>query len=330
MTERERVLKALTHKQTDIVPYNLDLTDDVYKRLVEYFGDKDFYAKTGSHLAQERNESFTKLDDHRTRDMFGAVWLLDQEGDFGVVENCLLSEPDFNNYTFPEPDEKLIREKCERLEKQTDKFRMYIIGFSMYERAWSLRGVENILMDFILEKDFVHELLDRIAEYNMKVIDIVAEYDIDCLFFGDDWGQQKGLIMGPEIWREFIKPRRKKEYEYIKSKGMYIAQHSCGDIYDIFPDLIEIGLDIYNTFQPEIYDIRKVKKEFGNELTFYGGVSTQHVLPYGTAEEVKAQTRELMEVMGKDGGYICAPTHSIPNDVPTENILAFLDAVHNQ
>jgi len=330
MTERERVLKAVAHKQTDIVPYNLDLTDDVYKRLAAYYGDKDFYAKTGSHLAQERNESFTKVDEHRIRDMFGAVWLLDQEGDFGVVENCLISEPNFDSYTFPEPDEKLIREKCERLQKQTDKFRMYIIGFSMYERAWSLRGVENILMDFILEKNFVHELLDRIAEYNMKVIDIVAQYDIDCLFFGDDWGQQKGLIMGPEIWREYIKPRRKKEYEYIKSKGMYIAQHSCGDINEVFPDLIEIGLDIYNTFQPEIYDIRKVKKEFGADLTFYGGVSTQHVLPYGTAEEVKAQTRELMEVMGKDGGYICAPTHSIPNDVPTENILAFLDVLQNQ
>jgi len=330
MTERDRVLRALSHKQTDIVPYNLDLTDDVYNRLVKEFKDEKFYSKTGSHLAQERNESFTKLDDKHIKDMFGAIWLLDQEGDFGIVENCLLEEPNLNNYTFPEPDEKLIREKCERLEKQTDKFRMYIIGFSMYERAWSLRSVEKILMDFILEKDFVHELLTKIAEYNMKVVDIVSEYDIDCIFFGDDWGQQKGLIMGPQIWREFIKPRRKEEYDYVKSKGMYVAQHSCGDIYDVFPDLVEIGMDIYNTFQPEIYDIRKVKKEFGNDITFYGGISTQNVLPFGTADEVRAQTRELMEVMGVNGGYICAPTHSIPNDVSTENIKAFLDIVQNQ
>lgn len=330
MTERDRVLQTIAHRQTDIVPYNLDLTGDVYERLADFFGDEDFYAKTGSHLAQERNESFEKVDDHRIRDMFGAVWLLDQEGDFGVVENCLLEEPNLDNYQFPEPDEKLIREKCKRLEKQTNKFRMYIIGFSMFERAWTLRSMEKFLMDFILEKNFAHTLLDRIAEYNMKVINIVAQYDIDCLFFGDDWGQQKGLIMGPDIWREFIKPRRKKEYAYVKSKGMYVAQHSCGDIYDIFPDLIDIGMDIYNTFQPEIYDVKKVKAEFGNDLTFYGGVSTQNVLPFGTVDDVKAQTRALINVMGKNGGYICAPTHAIPNDVPTENILALLEVLQKQ
>ncbi len=330
MTERERVLRSLAKKESDIVPYNLDLTDDVKQRLINHYGDPDFYSKTGSHLAQERNESFTVLDEHRTQDMFGAIWLLDQEGDFGVVENCMLPEPNLKSYTFPEPDEALIREKCERLQKQTHKFRMYTIGFSMYERAWSLRGVENILMDFVLNPAFVHELMDRIAEYNKQVVEIVSQYDIDCIFFGDDWGQQKGLIMGSKIWRDFIKPRRKDEYAFVKSKGMYVAQHSCGDIYKVFGDLVEIGMDIYNTFQPEIYDIRKVKQEFGKDITFYGGVSTQHVLPYGTPEEVKNQTKELLEVMGKDGGYICAPTHSIPNDVPTKNIEAFLEVVQNQ
>ncbi len=330
MTERERVLRSLAKQESDIVPYNLDLTDDVKNRLTDYYKDASFYSKTGSHLAQERNESFTVLDEHRTQDMFGAIWLLDQEGDFGVVENCMLPEPTLRNYTFPEPNEALIKEKCERLQKQTDKFRMYTIGFSMYERAWSLRGVESTLMDFVLNPTFMHELMERIAEYNKQVIEIVSQYDIDCIFFGDDWGQQKGLIMGPKIWRDFIKPRRKDEYAFVKRKGMYVAQHSCGDIYEVFPDLVEIGMDIYNTFQPEIYDIRKVKREFGKDITFYGGVSTQHVLPYGTPEEVKTQTQELLDVMGRDGGYICAPTHSIPNDVPTENILAFLEVVQKQ
>lgn len=330
MNSRDRVIRTLNNQESDIIPYQLDLTDDAYKRLQEFYNDEDFFSKTGSHLAQERNESFVKIDETHIQDMFGAIWLLDQEGDFGIVSNKILEEPNFNNYTFPEPDEKLIREKCARLEKQTDKFRMYIIGFSMYERAWSLRGVEDILMDFMLNEKFVHELMEKIADYNKKVVSIVSEYDIDCIFFGDDWGQQKGLIMGPKVWRDFIKPVRKDEYAYVKSKGMYVAQHSCGDINDIFPDLVEIGLDIYNTFQPEIYDIRKVKKEFGRDITFYGGVSTQHTLPFGTPDDVRKQTRELMEVMGKDGGYICAPTHSIPNDVSTENIMAFLEIVQNQ
>ena len=94
--------------------------------------------------------------------------------------------------------------------------------------------------------------------------------------------------------------------------------------------MIEIGLDIYNTFQPEIYDVAKMKREYGKDLTFYGGISTQQLLPKATPDEVKAEMRRLMGILGKGGGYIVAPTHAMPNDIPTENILAFLEVVQNQ
>lgn len=330
MTNRERVLMALRHEQPDVVPYQLDLTDEVYCRLQKYFNDEFFYEKTGSHLAQERNESFTTLSETKFRDMFGVLWNREQEGDFGVVEDYILKDADFGDYVFQKPDEKLIREKCERLEKQKDKFRMYIIGFSLFERAWTLRSMPELLMDFMLNKEFAGELLDRIVEYNLAVVDIAAQYDIDCIFYGDDWGQQKGLIMGPALWREFIKPRLKRMYDRVKEKGMYVAQHSCGDISEVFPDLIELGLDIYNTFQPEIYDVAEMKRLYGDKITFYGGISTQRLLPNGTPEEVKNEMRRLMDILGRDGGYIAAPTHSMPNDIPTENILAFLKVVQNQ
>jgi len=330
MTCKERVLTALRHEQPDIVPYQLDLTDDVYRRLQGYFRDDGFFARTGSHLAQERNESFTEVDATLFYDMFGVLWSREQEGDFGIVKKKVFNEADFGAYVFPEPDAALIREKCARLEAQPEKFTMYIIGFSLFERAWTLRGFNEILMDFLLEKQFAGRLLDRIVEYNLKVVDIVAEYDVDCIFFGDDWGQQKGLIMGPHIWREFIKPRLREQYDYVKSKGMYVAQHSCGDIRGVFHDLVEIGMDIYNTFQPEIYDVAKMKREYGDDVTFYGGISTQRLLPFGSPDDVRRETREIMDVAGKNGGFIAAPTHSIPNDVPTENILAFLDVAQNQ
>jgi len=98
----------------------------------------------------------------------------------------------------------------------------------------------------------------------------------------------------------------------------------------IFPDLIELGLDIYNTFQPEIYDVEFMKKEYGAKLTFYGGISTQQLLPRATPEEVKKETRRLMNILARNGGYIVAPTHDIPEDVPLENVLAFLEVVQNQ
>jgi len=330
MTEKERVILALSHQQPDITPYQLDLTDLVYARLQEYFHDDDFFSKTGSHLALERNESFTEVSPTEFYDMFGVLWDRKHEGDFGFVTNKVLPDAEFGDYIFPEPDEKLIREKCERLVKQPDKFTMYIIGFSLFERAWTLRGFSEVLTDFLLEKKFANELLDRIVEYNLKVVDIVSGYDIDCVFFGDDWGQQKGLIMGPPMWHEFISPRLKTQYDHVKSKGMYVAQHSCGDIREVFSDLVDLGLDIYNTFQPEIFDVAYMKREFGRSVTFYGGISTQRLLPFEKPDIVRSEVQRIISVVGEDGGYICAPTHAIPNDVPTENIIAFLDTVRNQ
>lgn len=330
MTCRERVLRALAHEQTGLVPYQIDLTEEAYKKLEAYSDDPDFYKKLGNHLAQERNESFTGLSKTLFRDMFDVVWSREQEGDFGIVKDALLTEPSLHGYTFPVPDEELIRKKCAKLEAQKDKFRMYIIGFSLYERAWTLRSIPELLMDMISSEDFVHELLERIVAYNKAVVDIVAGYDIDCIFYGDDWGQQKGLIMGPDQWRKFIRPRLKELYSQAKEKGFYVAQHSCGDISDIFGDLVDLGLDIYNTFQPEIYDVKKMKTLYGNYVTFYGGVSTQQLLPFATPGQVKTETRTLMETLGRGGGYIAAPTHAIPNDVPVQNILAFIEAVQNQ
>ena len=200
---------------------------------------------------------------------------------------------------------------------------MYIIGFSLYERLWPLQGIEQPLEDFLLEPEFIDEVLDGIVEYNCKVVDIVAQYPIDCIFYGDDWGQQQGLIMGYPLWKRFIKPRLKKMYDHVKKYGMYVAQHSCGDCRQVFPDLVELGLDIYNTFQPEVYDIVDFKERFGKDLTFYGAISTQKILPFKTPEEVKAEMHRIMDILGKDGGYILAPTHAMPGDIPEENVLAF-------
>jgi uroporphyrinogen decarboxylase len=330
MTDRERVLMTLRHERPDVLPYYLDLTDQVYKRLTEYFHDKDFFEKTGSSLAQERNESFTALSPTRFRDMFGVVWNREQEGDFGIVQEYILKDADFGDYVFPIPDEKLIRAKCERLKKNKDKFTMYAIGFSLFERAWTLRSMTELLIDFKCNKEFAGELLDRITGYNLAVIDIAAEYGIDCIFFGDDWGQQKGLIMGPYLWREFIKPRLREMYGRVKKYGMYIAQHSCGDISEVFPDLVELGLDIYNTFQPEVYDVAAMKKAYGGRITFFGGISTQRLLADSGPQDVKREMIKLIRILGENGGYIIAPTHAMPNDIPTENILMFLDVVQNQ
>lgn len=176
MTKKEIVIRSLQKKESPAIPYFLDMTDEIKEKMIAYTGDPQFFVHSGSYLAQERNESFTDLGNGMFRDMFGVVWDKGaQEGDFGISKSWPLTEAEIGDYQFPEPEEALIREKCERLAAQKDKFTMYIIGFSLYERLWTLHGVEDTLMDFLAEPEFIDEVLDKIVEYNCKVVDIVAQ-----------------------------------------------------------------------------------------------------------------------------------------------------------
>ncbi len=332
VNRRSLVLDALAKRDTFPLPYHLDLTEAARATLADYFRDPRFEERVGNALALERNETFTALDEHHEQDMFGVIWRKDPQGDFGQVVAYQLAEPNLGGYVFPKPDEAVIRAKCEALvARQQHQFTMYTVGFSLFERAWTLRSMENLLMDFVLHPEFADSLLEHIVQYNCEVMEIVCQYpEIDCLFFGDDWGQQQGLIMGPRHWRRFIQPHLRTMYRYAKRHGRYVAQHSCGDIAEIFPDLVDMGLDIYNTFQPEIFDIECMKRTYGKHITFYGGISTQVLLPRESPDRIKDEMLRIMDTLGTGGGYIVAPTHAMPHDVPLENMLAFLDVVQNQ
>lgn len=339
MTRRERVTMALQHKETDIIPYDISFTIPEKEKVAEYLGDQNFVEKIGNHIDTVYYSGF--IDEAASEipgrpghyaDDFGVIW--NRSGidkDIGVIENFVLPEADLEGYKFPEIDLNILRQQYKQLaDSKSDTFKMVDIGFTMFERAWTMRGMENFLTDMLVEPEFANKLLDEICDFNMKIIDTAVEYDVDCIHFGDDWGQQQGLIMGPKLWKEFIKPRMKRMFDAVKQKGKFVSLHSCGDIHELFPDLIEIGLDMYQTFQPEIYDMNKFKKEYGKELSIWGGISTQRLLPYATPEEVRRVTLETMKIMGQGGGYIAAPTHSVPGDVPPENIAVLIDVFKNQ
>lgn len=336
MTPRERIIGAIEHRQTDKLPHNVDLTYNEYLRMVEYTHDDHFLASLHNHIigcGMWHFKPHERKRDHFVDD-FGVVWNRTKDRDIGVVDGLLLPDPENNSYRFPTVDELSLRKHIEETietGRSQGQFIVFNISFSMFERAWTLRGMENLLIDFIENPAFVHRLMSDICDYNLKAICIALSYDgIDGIMFGDDWGQQRGLIMGETYWREFIKPYVAKMYALAKSHGRYILQHSCGDIESIFEDLIEMGLDVYQTFQPEIYDIETVKAKVGDRLTFWGGISTQRLLPYADVETVRSETVRIMKIMGKNGGYIASPTHSIPPDVPAENVAAMLDVFLHQ
>jgi len=183
-------------------------------------------------------------------------------------------------------------------------------------------------MDMMEAPEFVDELLDRICDYNVALVKDAIKYDIDAVHFGDDWGSQRGMLMSPQTWERFLMPRLARQYAATKDAGKLVTIHSCGKVQEVFPQLIEIGLDCFNPFQPEVMDVYEMKRVYGGRLSFWGGISTQRLLPYGTPDEVKVEARRMMSEVGRDGGYILAPAHSIPGDAKPENILALIEVVN--
>lgn len=331
MNRRERVIASINHRETDYIPCHTEYTRQEYKKLVEALGENTLIEMTSNHmdkLSWDGSHKEISQGSGYFRDDFGVIWNRNgADKDIGMIDGFVINGPGLQDYKFPELNVHELKKSIEKIvERSPDKFKVVSIGFSLFERAWSLRGMENLLMDMVEEPESVHELLDAIVNYNLKIIDISLGYPIDGIMFGDDWGQQKGLIMGPAYWRQFIKPQLSKMYSRIKASGRYVLQHSCGDLNEIFPDLIEIGLDVYQTVQPEIYDLQEIKAKYGRQLTFWGGISTQRLLPYASAEVVRDVTTKTLSIMCKGGGYIAGPTHDVPGDVPVENIIAMLEA----
>ena len=332
MEKREVVKRVLAGQKPPYVPWNIGLTVEAAHKLRQHYEVVDLQGVLQNHFLGLGNAIgfFTDVDANRVRDVFGVVWDRSIDQDIGDVQGTVLAEPTLKGYNFPDPlDARFFEDIPGRLLRFGDRFRVFQIGFSLYERAWTMRGWDNLMIDFYDHPRFVRELLAAIAEYNIAQVQEALKYDVDAIYFGDDWGMQRGLQMGPAIWHDFIYPVLERMYGVVRRAGKYVMIHSCGDVDELFDDLIEIGLNCFNPFQPEVMDVDVLLGCYRGRLAFYGGLSTQRTLPYGSVDEVRAATRHLLD-LGREGGYIFAPAHDVEGDVPVENMLAFLDEVQQQ
>ncbi len=335
MTNRERVLTALRHRQPDAVPYDVRFTLPAHAMMLRYYRDPHFEPKLGNCFTWLRphppEARFTKVAPDIYQDEFGVQWDRHIDKDIGVVCNRLVTPENVTTFGFPDPNDPSRYESFDDVVATSpDTAVLVSLGFSLFERAWTLAGMENVLMAMVADQKFIHTLLDRILEFNLSIIENACSHNVDIFRFGDDWGHQRGVLMGPQLWREFIKPRFEQMCRLVKSKGKFTMLHCCGKVDELFPDLIECGLDIFNPFQPEVMDVFEIKRRYGNDLTFYGGISIQRTLPFGTVQQVKDEVRKLIDIVGASGGYVASPSHDIPRDAKPENIAAMIEVLQNQ
>jgi uroporphyrinogen decarboxylase len=332
MEKRDVVRLALDGKKPPYVPWSFGFTQEAKEKLIQHYPTGELEDHLQNHLLKLGSDIgfFSPLGNDLYQDVFGVVWDRSVDKDIGIVKGQALNQPTLQGYSFPDPhDARFFADIPTRIARYGDRFRVFQIGFSLYERAWTLRGLEALLVDFLDNPAFVQDLLRTIADYNLAQVEEALKYDIDAVYFGDDWGQQRGLQMGPRLWRKFIYPELKRMYARVRGAGKYVFIHSCGDVDELFDDLIEIGVSCFNPFQPEVMDVAALMERYRNRLAFHGGLSTQRTLPYGSVADVRAESRRLLE-MGRAGSYIFAPAHDVEGDVPLENMLAFIEEAQNQ
>lgn len=354
MTSRERVLKAINHEQPDRPPIFATLTPQAARKLSNAL-NLPFEEPIDSLLSSRI--SFTELLIKLGNDCVGiAACFPDNAPTIRLDDGTLVNEwgmkffdtglysefkeyplataqtlQDIKNYPFPDPFAPGRFDNAEQTIKKYKKDYAIVADLetSFFETSWYLTGLEKILMDLMMEEDYIFALLDKVLEINLKIGKKLIEMGADIIWAGDDFGSQNGLIMSPELWRNVFKPRIKIMFEEFRkvNPAVKIAWHSCGSILPIIPDFIEIGLDILNPLQPLASGMEPefLKNTYGKDLVFFGGIDIQDLLPNGTSEEIKKEVRRRIQIYGKGGGYINAPAHNIQDDTPVENIFTYFE-----
>jgi uroporphyrinogen decarboxylase len=332
LTPKERMRRAIRYEEVDRLPTQINYTRAMGEELA-------------AHLRIAPEELPSRLDNHMIRvgithperrshdgktmyDWWGVGFSTEEEGYFTTV-NPLADAGDLDRFPWPDPGQPdLLARAARTIEADADEhFVTCNLGFCLFERAWALRGFEAFLLDMALDPPFAEELLERITDIQSVLIRRFVDLGVDGGYFGDDYGAQANLLFSPKTWRQMIKPRLARMFRPFLDGGLPIIMHSDGRISDILRDLVEIGLTALNPVQPEVVDHRWLRKTFGGNLAYYGGVSTQTVLPNGSPEEVKEAARACADTLAPDGtGLVIGPSHRLMTDIPVSNVDALLEA----
>jgi len=338
MKHRERILITLSHEEPDRCPMYIGFTPEFATRLRKHMHleDSSLYNPHGGGNTYDLERA---LDEDMLLTSVGWANSYYQEGDtytdewgvgwkhteyvtkFGkgsyteIASHPLAEEGAIETYRPPSPNRpELYKEAAQVLETYKDEY--WITGVTVttiFECAWALRGLQKLLMDFVLDPDLAERILDIPYQFHLAAAKKLVGMGVDMIWIGDDVGTQRAMMISPACWRRFLKPRLVTFISEIKAMNpaLKVAYHSDGFIAPIIPELIEIGVDILNPIQPTCVDPEGVKREFGDNLCFWGSIDEQHTLPFGTPEEVQQEVVSRLKTMGRNGGLILSPTHFV-------------------
>lgn len=341
MTYREIVRNQVNHIETERVPYSLRIDDPIIDKLTEHYGGTSWMERLEPFLVRIPRAKYLfygnrgsmgreLIGNHRTKDSLGNIWITDTKG-AEHLDKPVLEEPSLANYTFPTPElsEEQKKKLIDAVEADGDSFTVVGSGgYGLWDTCWHMRGFENAMVDSIAEPKFFEELAEKLAVISVQAIELRKDIPSDALMGGDDLGHQNGVMLGPDRWRKYFKKHWVKIFDAIHKQNKFSIIHCCGSVDGIVGDLIDAGLDVLQSVQPEAHGMNpyELKKKYGKHITFWGCLGSQTTIPFGTPDSIKAEVRKLKREMGKGGGFILDGAKQLQPETPVENAVAIIDS----
>ena len=347
MDSKERVMIALAHQEPDRIPINFRATEQITEQLsraldLDYWGILDrFRVDFREAIPIYVGPAFPDRGDGSKVDMWG-VGRKEQRIDKG--RDFLISYSPFQSASTPEDIQKHHWPRAgwfdfSQIKKICNEFKGYAIStpgihiqghHGVFHLLTYLFGFEKIMIDLVLNPELVRAAIEQIMTFLVSYYEQFlksAEGMIDFLFYKDDFGAQNDLLISRDMFMDFFFPNLKTLADLASSYGIKLVLHSCGSVFPLIPDFIEAGVCVLDPIQVTAkgMDIHILKEKFGKQLTFHGGIDVQHLMPFGTIEEIKLKAKETIEVLGKTGGYFFGPSHRFQGDTPVENIIALYE-----